>query len=161
MSKRKRIKKRKKTRRTVVLLSILLVFAVILVIGLYQLQPIPKKPASEYFEIFEATVDDGEFRNPSIPEGGSYENSSVLIVYGLSFKLRAVGGDAHFVVVKSWATANPVPIDIINKGQYEFVQQYSLRPYGLMVEKDSESGKFRFTIGIKCSEAEGDITFDL
>jgi hypothetical protein len=94
-------KERKKRRRSLkkigVVLVVLVLFAVIIGIGVYQMQGLSqteKKPAQEYFEIFEPTVDDGEFRNPSISEGGSYENSSVLVIYGLTLKIKAVGGDA-------------------------------------------------------------------
>lgn len=156
-------KKRKSYKKIGVVLAISIPLTIIIVVGIYQLQgqgqPI-KKQAKDYFEIVEPTVDNGEFLNPTIDQGGSYQNSSHLRVYSLSFKLKAIGGDAHSVVVKSWATANSVPIEGIARGEWEYVTQESAPPFGMVVGKNSE-GIFQFTLKITSEEADGEITFSL
>ena len=148
-------KRRKRRKKKVVLLAMLLVFVSIIIVAVYQSQPQPKKSAAEYFEIFDSTVNYGEFREPTEDEGGSYENSNVLIIYGVSFKLKAIGGTAHNVVVQSWAKADPVYFEIIAKDQWKYVEQTSLPPAGYFSRK--EGGKFPFRVRIRSSEAEGDI----
>jgi len=148
---------RKPRRKTLSLLAVLLVFVAIIALGVYQSRPQPKKPAAEYFEIFDAGVnpDQIEFLNPTEDQGGSYENSSVMIIYGIYFKIRAIGGDAHDVIVKSWATAPEEYFEKIVKGQYAYYSKASNRPGGYYSEK--EGGKFPFEVGIWSWEAEGTI----
>jgi len=147
------------------IVAVLLIFAVIVGIGLYQLQaqsrPFVKKQAKDYFEILEPTVNDYDYLNPTVDKGGSYENSSTLMVYSISFQLKAIGGDAHSVVVKSWAQAEMYPIVSISQNQQQYVQQDSSRPFGKPIYKNSTTGYFEFTIGITSEEADGDITFAL
>jgi hypothetical protein len=159
---RKERKKRTSHKKVSVVLAILIPLMVIIAVGMYQLQGQgqPKKQAKDYFLIFDATVNEGEFLNPAMDQGGSYQNSSRLRVYSLSFKLKAVGGDAHSVVVKSWARADLFPIEVIAKGEWYFVTQESPYPYGMILNKNSE-GIFQFTAKITSEEAAGEITFDL
>jgi hypothetical protein len=151
-----------KTKKIIISLIIIFAFVGIIALGLYQSlsqsQTRPsKKPAAEYFEIFEATVNDGEFEMPSVDQGGSYENSSILFIFSISYKIRAIGGDAHNVVIKSWAKADLVDFQVIQKDQWEYVEQTSSRPlYGYKSTKDS-TGKFPFQAKIVSDEAEGTI----
>jgi len=151
----KRGRNRKTRKKTLGLLAILLVFVAIIAVGVYQSRPQPKKPAAEYFEIFEATVNEGEFRDPTEDQGGSYQNSSVLIIYGISFKIRAIGGDAHNVIVASWATATEEYFEKIVKGQYAYYTKAATPPAGYLSKK--EGGKFPFEVKMRSSEAEGTI----
>lgn len=157
MKRKKRIKKRRRVKKPLVILSVATFIVIILSAALYlgQLQGgSQKKSADEYFEIFDATVNLGEFRDPPIGQGGSYENSSILIIKGVSFKLRAIRGDAHAVIVKSWGKAEPVDLETILKGQWKYVEQES--PYGYLSQK-AENGKFPFPVDISSREAEGTI----
>lgn len=166
MKERKRVKKRKRVNKPLVIVSL----AIVIVISLYvvsylsQLQRGSQKklPADEYFEIFEQTVNDGEFLDPKLDEGGSYENSSRLLIFSISYKLRAVGGDAHNVVVGSWGpTENFEEFEVILNGQYGYVEQGSIRTGGGFMTKKAENGKFPFPVKLTSDEAEGTITIYL
>jgi len=153
---RKRRKRRKSRKWVWILLAFIIVLGIIIVPRLFQGQSeLQKKSAEEYFEIFDATVNDGEFR-----DGSSYENSSVLIIYGISYKVRAIGGDAHDVIIQSWVMAEPVELVTILEGQYEYVEQSSAPPFGYLAEK-AENGMFPFEVKISSHEAEGTITIYL
>lgn len=154
---RKRKKKSKRRKKITIALSLFIFCIVVAMFWLYQnkAQSTQKKSAAEYFEIFGATVNYGEFRDPTVEEGGSYENSRVLIIYGLSFQLKAKGGDAHNVVVKSWGQAEPVPFEVILQNQSVYVEQTSSKAAGYLSEK--EGGKFTFKVEIRSDEAEGSI----
>jgi hypothetical protein len=160
---RKRRKERTSYKKIGVVLAVLIPLTIIIVVGLYQLptqSQTVKKQAREYFEILEPTVDNGEFLNPTVDQGGSYQNSSRLRIYGISFTLKAIGGDAHSIVVRSWAQADLFAIEGLAKGEEKYVSQISAYPYGMIVEKNSE-GVFQWTAKITSEEAEGEITFDL
>lgn len=143
------------TKKAIVGLFIIIVLAAIIALGVYQNKPQAKKSAAEYFEILDPSLTDREYLEPSIADGGGPETSNVLIVYGISFKLKAIGGDAHNVIVDSWGEAEPVNFDEMRKNQYESVEQTSPRPLGVRIER--EEGKFPFPLRIFSSEAEGEI----
>ena len=162
MKRRKSIKKKRRVNRPLVILSLAIVIVISLSAVSYLNQlPRAKKPADEYFEIFDATVNDGEFQEPSLGQGGSYENSSVLIIYSVSYKLRAVEGDAHNVVVRAWAKADFVDFEVISKDQSRYVEQWSSRTAGGFLTRKAENGKFPFPVKLTSDEAEGTITIYL
>ncbi len=153
---RKRRKRRKSRKWVWILLAFIIVLSIIIVPRLFQGQyELQKKSVEEYFEIFDATVNDGEFRG-----GLTYENSSAVIIYGISYKIRAKGGDAHDVIIQSWARAEPLDLLTILEGQYKYVEQSSAPPFGYLTEK-AENGMFPFDVKIKSAEAEGTITINL
>jgi len=156
MKGRKRIKKRRRVNKPLVILSLAIVIVISLSAVSYLNQlPREKKLADEYFEIFDATVNDGEFR-----DGSSYEDSTMLVIYSISYKLRAKGGDAHDVIVKSWAKAGPLDLETILEDGYKYVEQTSVPPFGYQSEK-AENGMFPFDVRISSVEAEGTITIYL
>jgi len=160
---RKERRKRTSHKKIGIALAILIPVTIIIVVGIYQLQgqgQLVKKQAKDYFEIVEPTVDNGEFLDPTIDQGGSYQNSSRLRIYGISFTLKAIGGDAHSIVVKSWAQADLFAIEALAKDQSQYVYQTSTPPFGMIVEKNSQ-GIFQWTVKITSEEAEGEITFGL
>lgn len=142
-------------KKAMVALFVIIVLAAVIALGVYQNKPQAKKSAAEYFEILDPALTDREYLEPSIAEGGGPETSSMLRVYGISFRLKAIGGDAHNVIVESWGEAEPVNFDEIRKNQYGAVQQTSPHPYGVAIER--EDGKFPFPVTIFSSEAEGEI----
>lgn len=153
-------KKRRKSRKwTWILIAFILVLGIIVVPRLFQSlassPKVEKSRAEEYFEIFNATVNDGVFK-----DGSSYEDSSRLVIYGISFCLRTKGGDAHDVIIQSWAKAEPVDFETILEGQYKYVEQSSQSPFGYLSEK-AENGMFPFDVKISSVEAEGTITIYL
>lgn len=150
-------KKSKVNKKIVIALLLIVTFSVIIALGFYQnkAQPTQKKSAKEYFEIIEATVNDGEFRDPKVEEGGDYNTSQVLIIYSISFQLKAKGGDAHNVVVKSWGEAEPEYFEKILKDTSVYVEQSSLRRSGYLSRKTE--GKFPFEVKLRSDEAEGSI----
>ncbi len=148
---RKRKKRRKSRKWVWILFAFILLLGIIVVPRLFQSQS-ERQRADDYFEIFDAAVNDGDFK-----DGSSYEDSSILVIYGISFKLRAKGGDAHDVIIQSWAQAEPVDLETILEGQYKYVEQASVPPFGYLTEK-AENGMFPFDVEIKSVEAEGTIT---
>ena len=144
---RKKYKRRgkKNTQTLILLLSIGFVIVVIIAVALYQTQPSqPKQEADEYFEIFDPVPIWFDVR----------ENGSVLILYEISFKLKAVGGDAHLVIIQSWAMGEPQELGTILEGDFKEVTLSS--PDGYLSVK--MEGKFPVSIRIGSTEAEGKIT---
>jgi flagellar basal body-associated protein FliL len=99
--------KRKKTSKKIWIILAVLIFCVIAAIGLYQSQ----RPAKVEFKVIQAGWD-------GLPP--DYENNgSVAIIYGVSIQFKAVGGDAHNVIV-SWVglaeESEPVEIGTMKEG---------------------------------------------
>lgn len=145
-------RKHKWTLITVLIIGVIVIFSAALYQGRYQGQPSEpeQKEAKEYFEIINATVDWGEFR----------ENGSVLMIYQMSFSLKAVGGNATWVTVnhKGYYMAAPVDLGNMTKGEVKYVP-LKLTSLGYVV-KLTDKG-FPITIPVFCEEAEGDITIYL
>jgi len=148
-----------------ILFFILLVFGVIIVIGINQSplnQPNPyqqKKSAAEYFEISNVVPRDFEYKDPDFAHGGSYENSSALVVYSMSFRLKAKGGTANNVYIPVFGQGEDFSVDVIEKDQSEVVDLDSPRPWGKLIRK--VDGEFSFEVTITSDEAEGTITIYL
>lgn len=106
-----------------------------------------RKPAKDYFRVFEPTVDMAKPLNPP--------DNTQWIIYGISFKLQPIHGDAHNVIVRSWAMADPEEVGDIPEGEFEYVSIEA--PYGYYGEMN-EDGKVPITISIYSEEAEGEIT---
>lgn len=148
---KKRGRKREKVGKEIVVLLVI-ISILVLAAALYLAQPTSqeKKPAEEYFRVFDATVDDAEpIKNDTV--------AVIWMIYGISFKLQVVGGDAHSLVVQSWAWAEPVYVGDVSKGDSRYVSQASPHPYGYR-SIINEDGKFPMTIRITSVEAEGKIT---
>ncbi len=147
---RKKRKARKSRRKTVIIIALPIIFVAIIALGVYQgTQPTPnpiKKEARDYFQIIEPTV------NYAKPIG----NDS-WILYQIGFTLKAVGGDAHGVVVRSWANSEPVELGTILSNQSRYVELISTSGYHAEVK----DGKILTTVGIGSVEAIGKITLDL
>lgn len=156
--KRKRKERRSKTNRKWVIAAVIviIVFIVITTASYLNLQnKSPKKAeAKDYFRVVNATINDAD----PVETNGTTILS--VKIYGISFMLQAVGGDAHDVVVMGWAYANTVPIGIMSEGEFSLVTQMSTRPYGMYTEINEE-GKFPMEIRILSREAEGKITIYL
>lgn len=154
VKKKKTIKKKKRIKlnvERVLFLFIVGMFTYIL-LSLYLGGPqenVPKKPADEYFEIFGTTIEDAE----------PVKNFTAWIVYGISFKLRAIEGDAHTVIVYGWAPdVKDQELGDIPKDKSMYITQISPK-FGKYVRV--EDGKLPFSIRIYSTEAEGTITFYL
>jgi len=152
--KKKRRMKRRKLKKEIVCIVVITIF-VSLMIALYLSQQSnretePKQSAEEYFRIFDTTINDAD----------PVTNDTVIvrwIIYWISFKIQAIGGDAHNVVVKSWAKAPHEWVGDIPEGEYRYVEQMSIRPFGYMSEIDKD-GKVPMEIVITSTEAEGAVT---
>lgn len=154
-----KIRRNKGIKKTAIALIIILALSAIIVIGIYQNQPRVKKSAAEYFLISHARLLDSEYKEPSVTEGGGANKSSILIVYGVSYRLHARGGDAHLVIVEGWANSNSTLFEYILKDEFAIVYQWSFRPFGLKISRNEE-GKFPFQAEIDSTEAKGTITID-
>ncbi len=95
------VRKRRKSNKTIVILLFVAGIFISLAIASYFNQPhgpqsLRKKPAEEYFKVLNAKVLGCE------PRG-----ENVWKIYLISFELQAIGGDAHNVVIQSWAMSEP------------------------------------------------------
>jgi hypothetical protein len=143
----------KKT-RLIAILFILVVFGVIAAIGLYQNQAQSKEwTAQEYFQVTEAGVINGEV------------DGDVWILYGISVTFKAVGGDAHGVVVQSWAGSEAQEIGTMVKDVPQTIWLYSpTSTYGggYASHKNQTDGHFYVEIRITSLETgTGKIKFPL
>lgn len=150
---------KKSHKKTLIAVLLVLIFGVILTVGILQNLPIPqnpqKVPAAEYFEIFDATVDDARPKFNDSGEIIAYE------MYALRYKLRAVKGDAHNVVAKSWAAAPPDEFPLIRQGEYATVEQRTSESAPYLLHETNAEGKYPFTVRLRSDEAEGEIVIYL
>lgn len=132
------------------MISVLIVGTVAIAL-LYQLQfqpqsqGLPKERAEDYFEVINATVNDGWFES----------NETILFIRVLGFTLKAVGGDAHDVIIQSTAMSEPRElVQPLLKNQSRYIEL--AYKYGYMSTR-TEKG-FPVEIKIWSREAEGTIT---
>lgn len=148
--------KRKSRRKTsikthILVISIVIIIAVIAVAAYLSSPPAAVRnplPAQDYFAIENSTVDDSDFPD-------SYPN---LIIYGLSFTLRAVGGNATSVVVGSIANSALKEMGDLAKGEAVYVG-IQTGSFGYRTHFDEEHQGFRVEIPISSYEAEGKVVF--
>lgn len=131
-----------------------LAIAVVIVLSavsyyIIQFGGLENKSADEYFEILSPTVDYGE----------PVENGTMWKVYEMSFTLKAVGGEAHTVIVYVEGMAEPTELGNFLKDESTWVPIEFPRP-GYLIEMN-EDGKFPIRIEIRCDEASGFITIPL
>ena len=150
MRRKKRIKKRKVS-KSVLILSLVAGIVIIISVASYLSQQqggFQKRTAEEYFEILDATIDYGEYR----------EEGTALVIYAISFKIKAVEGDAHDVMVQSWARAQRYYVGEILKGETKAVMEMMSNPPFGYFSKKNEDGKFPMEIKITSMEADGYVT---
>lgn len=153
MRKKKRGKRFNKAKIAVLLFIVSVV--ILTAAALYSSQPriFEKKPAEEYFRIFDATVDYGE------PRFNDNNEMIAVVIYTFRFKIEAVGGDAHSVnIFCDIPSADPADLLDMKKGENQTVVFEALLGQGIgyLSEKNDE-GKFPFPIRITSDEAEGTI----
>lgn len=149
MRRKKRIKKRKVS-KSVLILSLVVVIAIIISVAIYlnqQQGSFQKRTAEEYFEILNATVDYGDFRQ-----------NDTVVIYTISFEIKAVGGDAHDVMVQSWARAQNYAVGTILEGETKAVMEMTSNPPFGILSRENEDGKFPMEIRITSMEADGYVT---
>jgi hypothetical protein len=133
-------KKRGKERNKYIMVAaITLVFIALIVFsGLTQPPSQPKPSVTEYLEIYhDRSVGDGKNNNQSI----------LLKIIGL--KIKAVGGDAHYIEIDVGGATERSYIDEILQGETGETQ---ISTQGLAV--DIENGVFPIPIEVWCSETE-------
>lgn len=143
------------TRSLLILFVIVAVLGVIIVWGAYQNLPESVQPptAEEYFDIIEPTIDDGELvRNQTSGE------ILAVKIYAISYKVKAVIGDAHNVVAQSWSGAEPEELGTIKEGEWAQVNQQRTPQYSPYLSEKDDQGKFPMRLRITSSEASGYIT---
>lgn len=147
MRRKKRIKKRKVS-KSVLILSLVVVIAIIISVAIYlNQQQGGLRTAEEYFEILNATVDYGDFRQ-----------NDTVVIYTISFEIKAVGGDAHDVMVQSWARAQSYAVGTILEGETKAVMEMTSNPPFGILSRENEDGKFPMEIRITSMEADGYVT---
>ena len=142
-------KRRKKSNKRLVILLLVASILIILAVAAYLIQhngpqDLQKKPAVEYFEVLNANVLVGD-----LLEENTWKISSI------SFELQAIGGDAHNVIIQSWAMAEPQELENILENESKAVILQS--PNGQVVETNNE-GMLPVIIKVTSDEAEGKIT---
>ncbi|RLI40442.1 hypothetical protein DRO69_12865 [Candidatus Bathyarchaeota archaeon] len=139
----RKIRKKRKMTKMIEFSILALILIVIVVIAVFTLsQRKEKVPADQYFEIINPTVDYWR-RAP--------EDPNALFIQGISFTLKAVGGDAHSIIVNvKKGLAEPVLIPELQKNETYWVQvifKYDVLKYG--------NETVEIPVEIICDEAEG------
>jgi len=151
-----KVKKGRNRKKTSILFVLLLIFGVIIAVGVYQnmhqssSQSNQEYSAAEYFEIVNATINDGKLRrNETTGEIIAVE------IYSISFEVKAVKGDAHNVVVQGWARSQPEELGTILKGEARAVIEQRTSTSAPYLSQKNADGKFPMTIRITSQEASG------
>lgn len=147
----KKRKRRRKSQKTKAILLLATGIIIVLAVALYLYhshgpQHLQKKPAEEYFKLLNAKVLGGE------PIGENMWKINLI-----SFELQAIGGDAHNVIIKSWAMSEPQELENIPENESRSVILQSPYPNADVVEMNDE-GMLPVTIAVTSDEAEGKIT---
>jgi hypothetical protein len=144
---KKRAKGKRKNNQKLAILLLLLLGVAILAILSYRGLPQPQKiEAAEYFEILDPAYI------------GTPANGSQIIITQLAFEIKAVKGDAHWVIIQTRGNAEiNDDLGTILKGEKKFVEINfpSDTPYS---SRKTEKG-YPVIINVASSEAEGLITF--
>lgn len=138
---------RKFKKKTILTIALLLVFGAIIVLGLYQSQLEAKQYTVE--EYFEVTAGYEPMGNDL-----SEKNGTVWIIHAIWVGVRAVKGDAHGVVIQSWAGSEPLNLGDIPTGQ---VRREMMNSYigARLTQKDDN--KFYVTLRILSQEISGSV----
>lgn len=144
-------KRRKKSNQKKVILPLVAGILIILAAAIYFIQShgpqdMQKKPPEEYFKVLNATVLIGE----------PLEENMWKLSF-ISFQLQAVGGDAHNVIIKSWAMSNPQELEDILENESKPVLLQAPSPHGYVTEMNND-GMLPIIIAVTSDEAEGKIT---
>lgn len=140
--------KKTSRKRDAVILLIVVIFAAIAVIGLYQNMSSSRPlTAQEYFEVTEAGIIDGT------PQ----DNGTTYIVRAITVTFKPVKGDAHEIVVQSWANSEPQDIGDLKKDTPQTVSLFST--YGVALKRQPEG--FLTSIRITSWEVSGVVKFFL
>jgi len=144
-------KRRKKSNKKIVILPLVAGVLIVLVVAIYFIQThgpqdLQKKLAEEYFKALNARVLVGE----------PLEENMWKISF-ISFELQAIGGDAHNVIIKSWAMADPQELEDILENEFKPVLLQAPSPHGYVVEMNND-GMLPIIIAVTSREAEGKIT---
>lgn len=154
MKRKKQKKGEKKSRWTLIPVLLIVVIAAAVIVTVFYLgqdnQGQPNEPehkeAKDYFDIINATVDEGVF---------PYPDESVVIVYQMSFLLKATGGDATYVVANYLGYYHGEVVDLGNmtKGEVRWVQLTFSASVAPLIEREEKGYPIR--IPIFCEEAKG------
>lgn len=139
--------KKTSRKRNAAILLIVVVFAALAVIGLYQNMSSSRPlTAQEYFEVTAAGIISG-----SIPENNTYLVTAITVTF------KPIRGDAHEVVVQSWANSDPQDVGDLKKDAVFTVSLYS--QYGVVLKRQPQG--FLTSIRITSWEASGEVKFYL
>ena len=139
-------KQKKSHKKTIAAITLLTVFGIIIVLGAYQYQPAIPPTVEEYFEVTAAIEPMGNDRIEN--------NGTVYILHAIWVGVKAVGGDAHGVVVQSWAGSDDLQLGDIPKGQTRSDMMVSFT--GAVV-RQQEDGNFYVKLTIRSNEVSGTI----
>ncbi len=152
----KRMRRFSKTTWALLVFSLAMI-ALIIGSAVYQiLEPRPKRPAAEYFQISNAALIEYHSVNPD----NITDFSRVLIAH-LSFNITAVQGDATAVQIITGGNAEPNELPYwqeLYKGQTEYAEVTFDGPFppgGLLAEKTADG--YPVKLKISSNEAAGDI----
>lgn len=146
-----RRKKSKRNRNIIILAASVLILIVILIAAYSGIKPWTQKDAQEYFSVESSTIDDLSSLSPDP------WNHTLILITGLTFNLKAYGGDAHYVVVRDLAGSGDQDFDEILQGQVvQITMQFQ---QSLTSQWDEEHQGFEVTVRIRSDEAVGSLTF--
>ena len=140
--------KKTSRKRNAAILIIVVIFAAIAVIGLYQnINSSRPLTAQDYFLVTEAGIIDGSVE----------DNGTIYIVKAITVTFKPVKGDAHEVVVQSWANSKPEDVGDLKKDALKTVSLFST--YGVALRRQPEG--FLTSIRITSWEVSGTVKFFL
>lgn len=135
-------------KRDAAILLIVVVFAAIAVIGLYQNMSSSRPlTAQDYFQVTEAGIIDGSVE----------DNGTIYVVKAITVTFKPVKGDAHEIVVQSWANSEPQDVGDLKKDTLKTVSLFST--YGVALRRQPQG--FLTSIRITSWEATGEVKFYL
>jgi hypothetical protein len=140
--------KKSNRKRDAAILLIVVIFTAIAVIGLYQNMSSSRPlTAQEYFQVTQAGIIDGSVE----------DNGTIYIVKAITVTFKPVRGDAHEIVVRSWANSEPQDVGDLKKDALKTVSLFST--YGVALRRQPQG--FLTSIRITSWEVSGELKFFL
>jgi hypothetical protein len=139
---------RKFSKKTIIAITLLLVFGAIIALSIYQSRTEPYT-LEGYLDVTAAIE---PYANDRV-----LGNGTSIIIHAIVVTVKAVQGDAHGVVVQSFANSEPISFGDIPKGTEK--RDYMIFPSGTHITK--ENGQFLVTLRILSQEVTGEVTVDI
>jgi hypothetical protein len=136
------------TKKTVIAVVLLLIFGTIIALGVYQSQLHTRQyTVDEYFDV---SVGIEPWAGDKV-----FSNGTVAIIHSIVVTVKAVEGDAHGVIIQSWAGSESAVLEDIAKGESK--TDYMISTEGARFTRGTD-GKYTVGLHILSLEASGEIS---